>query len=63
MVESASRAMDYKDVVVIAMAIFMGSIGGGLGGPVGGLAGVVVGAGIGSVWAYETDIRKMRRNL
>ena len=61
MVESASRAMDYKDVVVIAMAIFVGSIGGGLGGPVGGLAGVIVGAGIGAVWAYETDIRKVRR--
>lgn len=47
--------MDYKAVVVIAMALFVGSSGGCVGGPVGGHAGVVVGAGIGAVWAYKTD--------
>lgn len=50
-----SLGMDYKSVVVIDMALFVGSSGGSVGGPVGGLAGVVVGAGIGAVWAYKTD--------
>ena len=53
--------MDYKDVVVIGMALLFGSIGGFFGGPIGGLAGILVGAGIGAVWAYETDARKANR--
>ncbi|WP_331235996.1 hypothetical protein [Natronorarus salvus] len=46
--------MDYKDAVVISLALLGGTFGASIGGGVGLLVGTIVGA----VWAYHTDLRE-----
>lgn len=46
--------MDYKDFVVIGIALLAGLAGSTLG-PLGFIAGVLIGAGIGAMWANYSD--------
>jgi len=50
--------MDYKDAVVISLALLGGTFGATIGGGAGLLAGTIVGAGVGATWAYHADLRE-----
>ncbi|MCU4971936.1 hypothetical protein OB955_04185 [Halobacteria archaeon AArc-m2/3/4] len=50
--------MDYKDGVVISLALLSGLVGASIGGLLGLFAGIVVGAGFGATWAYRSDLQE-----
>lgn len=49
-----NKDMDYKDFLVIGIALLGGLAGSSLG-PLGFIAGVLAGAGIGAMWASYSD--------